>query len=64
MTEQKGAQEVTWENTSERVQMLEVEHRALESKVFLFYTGKKKKTNQAYFKDGSFHAIAASSNES
>lgn len=44
MTEQKGAQEVTWENTSERVQMLEVEHRALESKVFLFYTGKKKPT--------------------
>lgn len=28
---------------SERVQMLEVEHCALESEVFLFYTGKKKK---------------------
>lgn len=62
MIEQKGAQEVTRENIFKRVNMLEVEHLALESEEHFCCVWRRR--GLASFKDRPFHAVADIANDS
>lgn len=61
MTEQEGGWEVTRENTFERVNMLEVEHFALESEECFCCVWRKR--DWASFNNRSFCAMASTSSD-